>query len=161
MIKNCQKFRNIIPVCAALSNHNGVSEFYQSSGGSDGSGSILPPTGHLEKFPTVTFKNEDKIHVPTITLDTYFEAKNISRVDLIWIDVQGAEKLVFEGATELLKVTSYIYLEVSAVSYYEGALIYKDMELYMAKLGFKVVQEFLPPEYNGDGNVLLKNINLL
>ena len=158
LLKNCQDFKNIIPVSAALSNYNGVSIFHQSSGGSDGSGSILNPTGHLEKFPTVIFRKEDKIQVPTITLDTYFSAKSISRVDLIWIDVQGAEKLVFEGGKELLKVTCYVYLEVSAVSYYEGALTYKDMELYMAKLGFKVIQEFLPPEYNGDGNVLLKNL---
>jgi FkbM family methyltransferase len=157
LIKNCQNFNNIIPVCAALSNRNGVSEFYQSSGGSDGSGSILTPTLHLEKHPTVFFKEEDRVTVVTITLDTFFNKDRNSSIDLIWMDVQGAEKIVLEGGTKVLKKTSYIYMEVSSEPLYEGALTYNDMKNFMSDLGFIVVQEFLPQEWQGDGNVLFKN----
>jgi FkbM family methyltransferase len=155
--KNCQHFKNITTVCSALSNTNGVTFFYQSSGSSDGSGSLLTPTIHIKNHPTVFFEDKDKSTVITITLDTYFNSIEISKVDLIWIDVQGAEKLVLQGGTELLKKTRYIYLEVSEVPLYEGALAYCDMKLFMNNLGFEVWHEFLPAEWNGEGNVLFRN----
>lgn len=43
----------------------------------------------------------DKIQ--TLTIDSFVEEKSLSRVDFIKIDVEGAEKLVLEGAIETLK----------------------------------------------------------
>lgn len=37
------------------------------------------------------------------TLDTYCDKNGISEIDFIKIDVEGAEKMIFEGATNLLK----------------------------------------------------------
>ena len=115
---------------------------------------------HLQRHPTVFFEGEDKSSVITITLDTYFNSIGISKVDLIWIDVQGAERLVLEGGKELLKKTCYVYLEVSEVPLYEGALAYSEMKLFMASLGFEVSQEFLPADWNSEGNVLFRNISI-
>lgn len=158
--KNCQHLKNVTAVCVALSNSIGVNIFHQSSGTSNASGSILLPTNHLQRHPTVFFDGEDKKEVITITLDTYFDSIDISKVDLIWIDVQGAERLVLEGGTELLKKTCYVYLEVSEVPLYEGAMAYSDMKLFMASRGFEVSQEFLPTEWNDEGNVLFRNISI-
>ena len=158
--KNCQHLKNVTTVCVALSDSNGVNIFHQSSGSSNASGSILSPTNHLQRHPTVFFEGEDKSAVITITLDTYFNAIGISKVDLIWIDVQGAERLVLEGGKELLKKTCYVYLEVSEVPLYEGALAYSNMKLFMASLGFEVSQEFLPADWNSEGNVLFRNISI-
>ena len=37
------------------------------------------------------------------TLDSYCELNNISQIDFIEIDVEGAEKYIFDGATKLLE----------------------------------------------------------
>lgn len=53
--RRCNKLANVTLVCAALSNTNGVSRFHQSSGMSNGSGSLLQPTEHLNRHPSVFF----------------------------------------------------------------------------------------------------------
>jgi hypothetical protein len=45
--------------------------------------------------------NEQKIIVPVVTLDSYFEKNNIQEVDLIKIDVEGFESEVFNGASKV------------------------------------------------------------
>src|SRR6185369_426870 len=44
----------------------------------------------------------EEIRVPVVTLDGYVERKGIERVDLLKVDVEGAELLVFRGAHRLL-----------------------------------------------------------
>jgi len=42
------------------------------------------------------------LHISCKTLDSYCEENNIEKIDFIKIDVEGAEKMVFEGAHNLL-----------------------------------------------------------
>jgi FkbM family methyltransferase len=42
------------------------------------------------------------IEVPAMRLDTYIEQRRIGRVDLVKVDVEGAEPLVFEGMRKLM-----------------------------------------------------------
>jgi FkbM family methyltransferase len=42
------------------------------------------------------------IKVPVVSLDEYIEKQSIRRVDILKIDVEGAERLVLEGARNLL-----------------------------------------------------------
>jgi hypothetical protein len=104
----------------AVSDKIGQSIFYQSDGvdpnfnwyptGYDLSGSLLQPLlENLAEIPSIHFRNQ--IEVKTITLDSWIVAKNIQKIDILWMDVQGAEAKVLIGATETLKITEYIYLE--------------------------------------------------
>jgi len=43
-----------------------------------------------------------EIRVPVVTLDSYIEREGIERIDLMKVDVEGAEILVFRGARRLL-----------------------------------------------------------
>ncbi len=43
------------------------------------------------------------ISVPSITLDKYCKNNNIETIDFIKIDVEGAEKMIIEGSSEMLK----------------------------------------------------------
>lgn len=43
------------------------------------------------------------VSVPCTTLDTYWQDRQ-QKIDLIKVDVEGAEKFVFQGATQLLKL---------------------------------------------------------
>jgi hypothetical protein len=72
---------------------------------------------------------------------------DLEQVDLIWMDVQGAELLVIEGARQTLKKTHYLYTECQ-----EGR--------YRGQPGLNRIVKELPGWEmvlrNGD-NVLLRN----
>jgi FkbM family methyltransferase len=89
----------------------------------DLSGSLLQPTGHLAYCPWATFPQDRQYKVRTVRLDTWMEERpEISQIDFIWCDVQGAEALVIQGGKETLAVTRYFYTEFNNVPLYEGQL---------------------------------------
>lgn len=123
----------------ALSNTNGVDTFWRCSGfeperpgqrESDWSGSLLKPKIHLDAVPWMKF--DTTFNVITKRLDTWFEQTSIDRIDLIWMDVQGAEHLVFEGASGILDKVKYIHTE------------FDDRELYTGQKSLKELLEYLP-----------------
>jgi FkbM family methyltransferase len=158
--KKCKYLENVKCLNLALSNKIGFSIFRQSSGASSGSGSLLTPTSHLARHPEVLFLPEDELIVPTLTLDSYFEFLQGFKIDLMWIDVQGAERIVLEGAIKCLEVTRFIYLEVSKIPLYEGAVAYEELKSYLRTLGFHVEREFLPDNWHGEGNVLFRKVHV-
>jgi FkbM family methyltransferase len=76
-----------------------------------------------------------------ITLDDFFEKENldIKKYNMIYMDVQGAEHIVLEGATKILKHIDYIFLEVSYKPIYVGIKVFDDMLDYLSTLGFELV----------------------
>jgi FkbM family methyltransferase len=147
----------------ALSNINGQAVFHLSSGHlSDhpdkmhrdnpysSSSSLKKPTGHLTVAPAVKFV-EDTV-VSCIRLDDFAPLKN-TPIDFMWVDVQGAEDLVFGGATETLKRTRFVYTEY-ATGLYEGQLSRAQiLDLFGTR--WAIVHDF------GDGingDILLKNM---
>jgi len=145
----------------ALSDQDGYVDFNQSSGmnsnlkwydsGWDLSGSIQTPLKHLTEYPTILF--DTKIKVQTTTLDAYIRNNNLSFdiIDLAWIDVQGAEKKVLDGARNTLNKIRYIHMEYSDQEMYSGQM---DLNTTLAYLNdFELIQIY-------DGDILLKNKNL-
>ena len=59
----------------------------------------------------------DKIDVPTIRLDEYLDN---SKIDLVWIDVQGAELDVLRSFGDKLKNVNTIYCEVDVTCRYDS-----------------------------------------
>lgn len=152
-------FPNVQLIPAALSDRSGLATFNQSSGDSDGSGSILEPGLHLVKHERVYFRDEDKVVVPTIKLDDFVNETKIEQIDLIWIDVQGAELMVLKGAISSLAITKHVYCEVAVESGYVGGVNYEDLKFELAQHGFRPVIEFLPDKWGGEGNVLFSRLD--
>jgi FkbM family methyltransferase len=149
---------NITLFEGALSDQDGYIDFNQSNGknsnldwhetGWDLSGSIKSPLKHLSEYPTISF--ESKIKVRTTTLDAYIKNNdlNFDIIDLAWIDVQGAEKNVLDGAKNTLHKIRYIHMEYSDKEMYEGQM---DLDTTLSYLkDFELVQIY-------DGDILLKN----
>jgi 2-O-methyltransferase len=145
----------------AISDTNEPMDFYLSSGNATGllddsiltendwscSSSLKRPTGHLIQHKWVTFPN--KVKVNCTKLDDFTPLKN-TKIDFMWVDVQGAEDLVFSCAQETLKNTHYVYTEYSNQELYEKQLNLRGvLNLFP---GFKVVHDF-------GGDVLLENMN--
>lgn len=87
----------------ALSDREGTMEFYLTRDNS--ANSLSPP----EISPIV-----GKVIVPVTTLDAYCQSNGIERIDLVKMDVEGAELLVLKGARQVLsKMRPVIIMEVS------------------------------------------------
>ncbi len=134
----------------AISNVNGKALFYGSSGRPpeksrhpkapaccyldewDLSGSLCKPTGHLQFSPWTTFPKDRQYQVKTQRLDSWLDKyPEIPLIDFIWCDVQGAEGLVIEGATNTLALTHYFYTEFYDKPLYEGQLPLEKLQVML------------------------------
>ena len=79
---------------------------------------------------------QTEIAVQADTLDNWCENNNISEVDIMWMDVQGAELLVLKGADNILKNTRIIMTEVGLKPYYEGHTLKPEIDEYLLTRGF-------------------------
>lgn len=135
----------------ALSDKDGVSSFFVSSGHPPGkpnttawdygnkSSSLLPPKKHKNIHEWVKFNQQ--IDVPTMRLDTFCAKHGIEKIDFIYLDVQGAELMVLQGAGEMIKKVGAIWMEVEAVELYAKQPLKKDVEEFMKRHGFKLLMD--------------------
>lgn len=94
-----------------------------------------------------------RIECQTITLDDVFNAAELSSVDLIKIDVQGAEHLVIRGGEYALRRTKILWVEASFKPLYESSSTFMDIYDALYALGFKLME--ISPCFQGpDGELL-------
>lgn len=89
------------------------------------------------------YRITNTIQVPTITLDSYFESLE-NQIDLIKLDVEGAELMVFQGANkylELSEVTAPIWLfEFSPRNYKDFGYDAKDLFSLLESYGYMIYE---------------------
>jgi hypothetical protein len=95
--------------------------------------------------------------VKTVKLDTWARARKLVQIDFIWMDVQGAERDVIEGAVDTLRQTRFLYTEYGATSPYPQAMTRQETIEIMREHRFELM-----PEYSSDievksGNLLFRN----
>lgn len=89
--------------------------------------------------------------VEAITLDTWFNSE--TKIDVLQIDVQGAELLGLQGAASLLTRTNAIFLEVSTrPNLYSGAVTMDELVAFLDGRGFSL--QLLGNDTSGVGNAL-------
>lgn len=116
---NCEPYLRLLGKpynIVALSDKEGYAELYVEN-------SNLIATGASLYKENTTWYGEGKyetITVPTKTLDSYnyFDGEPI---DLIKIDVQGAELDILKGGEKTIKNTKHVVAEVSLIEYNRGA----------------------------------------
>lgn len=92
LLKNIElnKLSNVTSIKKALSNKEGTSDFYITE-------------GNMSTYALVDNRSASKkISVPTITLDHSLSSLGITKVDVIKMDIEGAEPLALEGMKETL-----------------------------------------------------------
>ena len=108
--KEFSEFPKVEIINKAIANKNGEIKFFQSSSKSkiwDMSGSINPYKGHRTTHPSCEF---NPLNVEGITLDDWAKDKNIQKIDLITIDIIGAELEALNGGVSTFKKTKYILI---------------------------------------------------
>ncbi len=82
----------------------------------------------MHSLGSTKYHDEQTVAVETETLDRYVERHGLSRLDLVKIDVEGAERLVIEGgAATLEKFAPILIVELSEHS---AAFGYSDADLF-------------------------------
>jgi len=93
---------------------------------------------------------QEKIEVETTTLAHEMKEKNIPHIDMLWMDIQGAELSVLKGSPEILPEISLIHTEVEFFTLYKNQPLFKDIKQYLNSQGFKLLTFTSMGKYSGD-----------
>jgi FkbM family methyltransferase len=130
----------------AVTSKSGPAFFYETN--LVGTGSLLP-IGSLATT-SYSMSQEETFMVECTTLDTQYLNKDI---DVLWIDVQGAELEVLNGAHGVLQRVKAIFIEVSVLpDLYEGSVTFDLLQDKLKKYGFSCIS--LGLDLNLTGNSL-------
>lgn len=134
---------NAFCFCAGDENKEVVLHLSNNAGQSS---SILELGTHKVAHPEVHYVRDEKC--PMFRIDSFFgktkevedKAYDITGVDFLNIDIQGAELLALKGMGELLHQFKWAYLEVNKAHLYEGCALVEEIDEYLGKFGFVRVE---------------------
>ena len=103
--------------------------------------SIFPRVKDGKKYYSEKAENIGHIEVPSITIDHFCNEQKISYIDILKIDVEGAEIKVFSGGLE--KFSSHaiglIYAEVTFVPHYQGGCMFHELSVFLSKYDYTLL----------------------
>lgn len=144
-----QGFRHFYsPVCLAATNDQKQKFFLTKT---KGSSSLYKPEEQQSlrwksyQGNKIICSNEavglDKVvEIPTTSLDTWASANNITEVDFIKLDVQGAELDILKGGKKLLQTVLGMEVEVEFTAIYNGQPLFSDIDIFLREEGFTFFQ---------------------
>ncbi|MBS0338757.1 MAG: FkbM family methyltransferase [Proteobacteria bacterium] len=103
--------------------------------GNPGASSLLRATGNYPEEHYV----QKEIRVETIRLDTFMRERGIAGIDVLWMDVQGAEGRVLEGLGERLRDLRCLHMEVEFFEIYKGQSLFGDVDPWLRARGFRLL----------------------
>ncbi len=93
----------------------------------DSVSSLLKINNESDELKSLNILKPTSTKVKTLTMDHIVKEYQLDNIDLLKIDVQGAEHLVLKGASEALKITKVVYTEFSFKPLYEGSSTFFDL----------------------------------
>jgi FkbM family methyltransferase len=144
-LKNTEKIDNIIVTNKCVNEYDGTCSFYKIDtnrtitpwfDGNRGASSMFKSSGaadHIEKYV------QDEIKVPCMRLDTFCKENNITSIDAIWMDLQGAELLAIKSLGKILDTVKVIQTELEINPMYENQCLYNEVNEYLKDKGFKQI----------------------
>ena len=139
----------------AVSDCNGTVDFYAidptrtitpHADGNIGASSLFqasPDYPHEQYF-------QNRISVVATTLAQWSQETGVTDIDLIWMDLQGAELRALQGMGDLLQTVKILYTEVEFKELYVGQPLFRDIDQFLRKQGFERHAEFNRSEWFGD-----------
>lgn len=153
LLKNTGKYANIKVIPMAVSNQTGSVEFYRGDG----------YTGCHGLSPA-SFRPE-KIKVEATTLDSFTDEIGSPRIDLVKIDIEGAEPLAFQGMGQLIQNNPAIMLilEFCPENLHLAKAEPKEFLDQLKSAGFNIflITDNGQLESIKDNNEFLKNIGMI
>jgi FkbM family methyltransferase len=103
--KNVSKYPNIIPLCAALWDRVGQINLFDTGLGTN---AYMVSDSGIIKTP----KHDLRSLVNTVTIEKILKDYNLDRVDILKIDIEGAEKEVFNNSKDWIQKVNAIIIEL-------------------------------------------------
>lgn len=116
-VDNVSSIENIKALPYAINSYNGKTKFYEVYNGNVGASSLLQTTNHWRSSDW----DQKETEVECIVLADWLTENKIDSVDLIWMDVQGAENIVLDSLKEYLHNVKIIATEVGLQELYHGS----------------------------------------
>ncbi|MBA3751866.1 FkbM family methyltransferase [Candidatus Dependentiae bacterium] len=125
----------------ALADTQSDALLYVSSGASTAASSLLEPYTYLTERPNVLFS---PLTIKTTTLAAWAEQENITKIDFLWLDMQGTELRALKGAQNLISQVSAILIEANLTERFKENPLYEDVLLWAERHFFKPVLQDIP-----------------
>ena len=123
-------------VAAALSDRTGEAAFEINR--LEDSSSLLPIDPRNSEWFARDLSVVRSIRVPTLTLAELMKREGLQTVDLLKLDLQGAERLVLTASDEILERVQVIYTEIFFEELHIGAWLFWDINEFLSHRGFKL-----------------------
>lgn len=98
----------------------------------------LAVTHNLHPKAELSPENYSEAIVEMTTIDTYCSQRNVAKINLLKIDVQGYEVEVLRGATSILPTTDCILVEITLDDVYTRPASFFDVEEILRPFGFRL-----------------------
>jgi len=107
-----------------------------------GSVALFKPSGSHSGLPSMARRPglDETVQVEATTLDAYCEQNNLRRLDLLKVDVEGAELLVFRGGVQTLSSSDgpAILFEVNEETATPFGYSSADVKCFLKELGYEI-----------------------
>jgi len=140
LLRKLDRFPNCKIFNLAFSSNNGIARIQigksQGELGGMGSSSMLPPKYHHKLFPEISFAKFQEVN--TVTIKDFSIQNEITKIDLLWLDLQGLEFITLNASKDYIELNVYlIHLELSRVELYAGMTNANSLFQLLKKMGFK------------------------
>ncbi len=142
--KNIENYTDRIQLIeGAVCDYDGTIRFYPIDkektvtswkDGNPGASSLFVNNGNYAVEKYVQYEMETNCH----RLDSVMKTFNIPRVDIIWMDLQGAELLALKGLDKYIDTVQYIHTEVSYKEMYTGQVMFEELNQFILSHGFQI-----------------------
>lgn len=160
--RNVCGFDNIVLTEKAVCDYDGVVKFYPIDkektittweDGNQGASSLFKASGNYE----VEQYAQTETDVPCVRLDSFMKENNIPRIDILWMDVQGAELKALEGLGKRIRDVKVVHCEVEMMEIYSNQPLFHEVKHYLNKHGFKFMGFSTKSKYSGDAVFVKRN----
>ena len=102
--------------------------------------SFFPIAKHSVRYYPKAAENIETIEIDTTTIDHFCNTENISQIDILKLDVEGAEIRALKGASDKLSkhAVSIIYTEVMFIRHYEGGCLFHELTTLLEYYGYSL-----------------------
>jgi len=99
-----------------------------------------------------------QIAVPCVTLDSWCESHKIGRIDLLRIEIEGAEYSVLKNSLNTLKKVQVLFVKTYIHPHRIGAVSYPDLKAFLEKSGFVLLSHLYQPDIIGHAIFLSREL---
>ena len=82
----------------------------------------------------------DVIKVPCSTLDSFCETNDITKIDILKIDVEGATYDVLQGMNKILPFVKIMHIETELYPFFENQKLHSEVESFLIENDFELLK---------------------